>query len=87
MKDNFTQRDYLLSLLRALSESFRPSGFEDTFRERAVKEVESAADPMWVDSMGNLFAYRSGKRGGASPVLTAHMVRSLALRGSEALRP
>lgn len=43
MKGNFTQRDYLLSLLRALSESFGPSGFEDAVRERVVKEVESAS--------------------------------------------
>jgi len=73
LKGNFTQRDYLLSLLRALFKSFGPSGFEDAVRERVVREVESAADSMWVDSMGNLFAYRSGKRGGASLVLTAHM--------------
>ena len=73
LKGGFVGKEYLLSLLRSLSESFGPSGFEDAVREIVIKEVESVADSVWVDSMGNLFALKRGRKGGASLMLTAHM--------------
>jgi len=66
LKGGFVGKEYLLSLLRSLSESFGPSGFEDAVREMAIKEVESVADSVWVDSMGNLFALKRGRKGVAA---------------------
>jgi len=49
-------------LLRTLTETFGPSGYEDEVREIVHKEVKSLADEMRVDALGNLIVRkRPGK--------------------------
>ena len=49
-------------LLQTLTETFGPSGYEDKVREIVRREVESLADEIKVDALGNLIAHkRPGK--------------------------
>jgi endoglucanase len=43
-------------LLQTLTETFGPSGYEDKVREIVRREVESLADEIQVDALGNLIA-------------------------------
>ena len=43
-------------LLQTLTETFGPSGYEDEVRKIVRSEVESLADEIKVDALGNLIA-------------------------------
>ena len=43
-------------LLKTLTETFGPSGYEEEVRQIVRKEVEALADELWVDTLGNLIA-------------------------------
>jgi endoglucanase len=42
-------------LIKKLTETFSPSGYESAIREVIRAEVESLADEVRVDALGNLF--------------------------------
>lgn len=63
-------------LLQQLTEAFGPSGYEDNIRTIVRGEVESLADEIHVDALGNLIARRkpSKPNGGARKIMiAAHM--------------
>ena len=43
-------------LLKTLTESFGPSGYEDAIRKIVVTEVKPLADEVRVDALGNVIA-------------------------------
>jgi endoglucanase len=47
---------FVKKLLQTLTETFGPSGYEDKVREIVRREVESLADEIRVDALGNLIA-------------------------------
>jgi len=59
------------SLLQKLTETFSPSGYESAIRDVIRAEVESLADEISVDALGNLIA-RKGQ-GGKKIMIAAHM--------------
>lgn len=59
------------SLLQKLTETFSPSGYESAIRDLIRAEIESLADEISVDALGNLVA-RKG-RGGTKIMIAAHM--------------
>lgn len=59
------------TLLKKLTETFSPSGFEASIREVIRAEIEPLADEIRVDALGNLIA-RKG-RGGPKVMVAAHM--------------
>lgn len=63
-----------MSLLKELSEAFGPSGYEKAVRQVLRQALESSADRLWIDALGNLHVYRAGT--GPEPLrvlITAHM--------------
>jgi tetrahedral aminopeptidase len=50
-----------LQLLKKLTESFGPSGFEDETREIVRKELEPLCDKVWVNTMGSVVGFKKGK--------------------------
>lgn len=62
------------SLIQKLTETFSPSGYEFAIREVIRSEVETLADDIRVDALGNLIA-RKGQKGktGRRIMLAAHM--------------
>lgn len=60
-------------LILRLSRIFGPSGCEDAVAEAIRAEIAPYADRIETDSLGNLFAHRRGKKGGAHLLLCAHM--------------
>ncbi len=58
-------------LLKTLTETFSPSGYEDAIREVIRKEIKPLADEIRVDALGNLIV-RKGK-GGKRIMVAAHM--------------
>lgn len=60
-----------VDLLRKLSEAYGPPGYEDEVRQIMIKEMEKAADEVYIDTLGNVIAVHKGN----SPkiMLTAHM--------------
>jgi len=56
-------------LLRTLTETFGPSGYEDAVREVIRKEVKPLADEVRVDALGNLIV-RKKPSAGAKPTLS-----------------
>lgn len=62
------------ALLKSLTETFGPSGYEKNVREIVAKEVEPLADEVRVDALGNLIV-RKGKKSknGARIMLAAHL--------------
>ena len=59
-------------LIRTLTDTFSPSGYEDAIRAQVRKEIRGLADSVRVDPLGNLIA-RKGKPGGKRIMLAAHM--------------
>jgi endoglucanase len=61
-------------LIRKLTETFSPSGYESAIREVIRAEVKPFADEMRVDQLGNLIV-RKGKagKGGKKIMIAAHM--------------
>jgi len=62
----------LIDLLRELSDAFGVSGFEDEVRERITDLVSPYVDEVKTDTLGNLFATRTGKEE-FTLMLDAHM--------------
>lgn len=62
----------LLDALQTLSDAFGVSGFEDEVREEIKKLISPYVDVVRVDTLGNLFATRKGKRN-FTVMLDAHM--------------
>ncbi len=63
-------------LLQNLTQTFSPSGYEDTIRGLIRAEVEPLADEVRVDSLGNLIARKgpsAGSKGGRKIMVAAHM--------------
>jgi len=65
-------------LLKTLTETFGPSGYEDAIRKVILKEIKPLADEVRVDALGNLIARRGKKpaKGSKDPkkiMLAAHM--------------
>ncbi|RME04089.1 MAG: M42 family peptidase [Planctomycetota bacterium] len=54
--------EHRLELLRELSQAHGVSGFEDEVREIIHQRIESKADEVFEDALGNLFAIRRGER-------------------------
>lgn len=63
-------------LLKTLTETFGPSGYEDAVRDAVLKEVKPLADEVRVDALGNLIARKKPAKGAENPkkiMLAAHM--------------
>ncbi|MDO8754847.1 MAG: M42 family metallopeptidase [Anaerolineales bacterium] len=63
-------------LLKTLTETFGPSGYEDAVRKVILKEVKPLADEVRVDALGNLIVHRKPSDGAKNPkriMLAAHM--------------
>jgi endoglucanase len=60
-------------LIEKLTEAYGPSGREEQIREIIRAEVESLADEIRVDTMGNLIALKKGTGQGKKVMLAAHM--------------
>jgi endoglucanase len=63
-------------LLQTLTETFGPSGYEDKVRQIVRREVESLADEMRVDALGNLIARKCPAKVGQDTkkiMIAAHM--------------
>lgn len=63
-------------LLKTLTETFGPSGYEDAVRDVIIKEVKALADEIRVDAMGNLIVRKKPAQGAKNPkkiMLAAHM--------------
>ncbi len=58
-------------LIKKLTETFSPSGYENAIREVIMEEIKDLADEIRVDALGNLIA-RKGS-GGKKIMLAAHM--------------
>jgi endoglucanase len=63
-------------LLKTLTETFAPSGYEDAVREIILKEVKALADEVRVDALGNLIVRKKPTRASKTSkriMLAAHM--------------
>jgi tetrahedral aminopeptidase len=63
-------------LLKTLTETFGPSGYEDAVRKMILKEVKPLADEVSVDALGNLIVHKKPSAGAKDPkkvMLAAHM--------------
>ena len=63
-------------LLQTLTETFGPSGYEDEVRKIVRREVESLADEVRVDTLGNLIARKRPTKSSRDPkkiMIAAHM--------------
>ena len=54
-------------LLKTLTETFGPSGYEDAVRKVILKEVKSLADEVRVDALGNLIVRKKPSAGAKEP--------------------
>ena len=64
------------SLLKTLTETFSPSGYEDEIRKVITKEVQPLADEIRVDALGNLIVRKKPVKGAKDPkkiMIAAHM--------------
>ena len=61
-------------LIRKLTETFSPSGYEDAIREVILEEIQPLADNIRVDTLGNIIA-RKGEKSteGQRIMVAAHM--------------
>jgi tetrahedral aminopeptidase len=60
-------------LIKKLTETYGPSGHEESIRKVIRAEVEPLADEIRVDALGNLIAIKKGQGGGKKIMLSAHM--------------
>ena len=63
-------------LLKILTETFGPSGYEDAVRKVILKEVKPLSDEVRVDALGNLIVRKKPYSGAKNPkkiMLAAHM--------------
>jgi len=61
------------TLLKKLVETSGPSGYEDKIRAVVRAEIDSAADDIHVDALGNIIARKRAKDGAPRLMLAAHM--------------
>ncbi|MFZ0545364.1 MAG: hypothetical protein WAM60_07995, partial [Candidatus Promineifilaceae bacterium] len=61
------------ALIKKLVEAYGPSGFEGQMRALIRPEIESLADEITVDAMGNLIALKKGDGSGLKVLVAAHM--------------
>ena len=54
-------------LLKLLTETFGPSGYEDAVRKVILKEVKPLADEVRVDALGNLIVRKKPSAGAKNP--------------------
>jgi len=50
-----------MKLLKKLTESFGPSGFEDETRKIVQDELKSLCDKVWVNTLGSVVGFKKGK--------------------------
>ena len=50
-----------MELLKKLTESFGPSGFEDETRQIVIDELKPLCDKVWTNTMGSVVGFKSGK--------------------------
>ena len=61
-------------LIKKLTETYSPSGFETAIREVIRKEIKPLVDEIRVDALGNLIARKGSKsKGGLKIMLAGHM--------------
>jgi tetrahedral aminopeptidase len=63
-------------LLKTLTETFGPSGYEEAVRKLILKEAKPLADEVRVDALGNLIVHKKPTAGTKNPkkiMLAAHM--------------
>lgn len=60
-------------LLRRLTETYGPSGHEETIRATIRAEIEGLADEIRTDALGNLIALKRGSGEGRKVMVAAHM--------------
>jgi len=63
----------MINLIKKLVEAYGPSGFEDQMRDLIRPEIESHADEVSLDAMGNLIAFKKGSGEGMTIMLAAHI--------------
>lgn len=63
----------MIEITRNLVETYGPSGYEDGIRSKIRQEIESFADEITVDALGNLIATIRGDGTGRRIMLAAHM--------------
>ena len=61
------------ALIKKLVEAYGPSGFEGQMRDLIRPEIESLADEISIDAMGNLIAFKKGDGTGLKVLVAAHM--------------
>jgi len=64
------------SLLKTLTETYGPSGYEDAVRKIVLKEIKSLADEVHVDALGNVIARKKPAKNSKDAkkiMLAAHM--------------
>jgi endoglucanase len=61
------------NLTKRLVEAYGPSGFEDHVRDLILAEINSLADEIRVDALGNLIAFKKGDGTGLKVMIAAHM--------------
>ncbi|MDM8529800.1 M20/M25/M40 family metallo-hydrolase [Anaerolineales bacterium HSG25] len=59
--------------IKLLTEAYGPSGYEQTVREIIKNQVESYADTVEVDPLGNLHVLKKGTGDGLKIMIAAHM--------------
>jgi len=62
-----------IGLLKALSNAFGPSGHEEQIREILKTELQSFADDVKTDKLGNILFYHKGQESFPRVMLSAHM--------------
>src|SRR5262245_16637241 len=55
-ESNHQETTFMKKLLKQLTETFGPSGYEENIRKLVRAEIKSLADELKVDSLGNLIA-------------------------------
>ena len=63
-----------IELLKKLCNAYGPSGMEDEVRDIIIDEIKDFCDSYEVDKVGNLIAFKKGKKDtGKKILLSAHM--------------
>lgn len=64
----------MLKLTEKLCGLYGPSGLEDEVRDAIIEEIKPYCEKLYTDKVGNLFAFKKGKKHADKPVLfAAHM--------------
>ena len=70
-------------LLKTLTESFGPSGYEDAIRKIVVTEVKPLADEVRVDALGNLIVRKKPAANSKNPKRIMLAAQKARQRGEE----